>query len=382
MKKLEKLTTEQVAAMPRYVEEWTRIGLSCEPIDEARTRAAVDLCYACAGLKPPKLMIVADGPVSGAIIASLLKTRASVRASVVDSVEASVVDSVRASVWASVEASVRASVGASVVDSVWASVWASVVDSVWASVWASVGASVRDSVGASVRDSVEASVEASVVDSVRASVWASVEASVVDMLYASHWSNWSAWCAFFADECGVDTSRAAGHIAISRECGWWAAYTDVAIVQRRHTHLERDDRGRLHSETCMAVKYADGWGVWAINGTRVTEQIVLHPETLTVVQIKAEKNAEVRRVMRERFGEGRYLRETGARVIQMDHSGAHIGAAPRALMQDDEGRRFLVGTDGSTARTYYMEVPATVRTCREAHVALCGFDEARIVSEG
>ena len=220
------------------------------------------------------------------------------------------------------------------------------------------------------------------VDSVRASVWASVEASVVDMLYASHWSNWSAWCAFFADECGVDTSRAAGHIAISRECGWWAAYTDVAIVQRRHTHLERDDRGRLHSETCMAVKYADGWGVWAINGTRVTEQIVLHPETLTVVQIKAEKNAEVRRVMRERFGEGRYLRETGARVIQMDHSGAHIGAAPRALMQDDEGRRFLVGTDGSTARTYYMEVPATVRTCREAHVALCGFDEARIVSEG
>ena len=44
----------------------------------------------------------------------------------------------------------------------------------WASVWASVG----DSVGDSVRDSVGDSVRASVWDSVRASVWASVGASV------------------------------------------------------------------------------------------------------------------------------------------------------------------------------------------------------------
>ncbi len=80
--------------------------------------------------------------------------------------------------WASVVASVR--------DSVWDSVWASVRDSVWASVrasvvasvWESVRASVRDSVWASVRDSVRASVGDSVWASVRDSVWASVAAYI------------------------------------------------------------------------------------------------------------------------------------------------------------------------------------------------------------
>jgi len=69
-----------------------------------------------------------------------------------------------ASVRASVSASVRASVSDSVSDSVWASVsdsvWASVSDSVSDSVWASVRASVSDSVSDSVRDSVRASIYA------------------------------------------------------------------------------------------------------------------------------------------------------------------------------------------------------------------------------
>jgi len=83
--------------------------------------------------------------------------------------------SVRASVWASVRASVGASVGASV--------WDSIGASVWDSVWASVRASVRDSVGTSVGDSVRASVWASVWASVGASVWDSVGASVWDSVW-------------------------------------------------------------------------------------------------------------------------------------------------------------------------------------------------------
>jgi hypothetical protein len=69
----------------------------------------------------------------------LLKSWASVRASVGASVRDSVWASVGASVWASVWASVGASVWASVGDSVWASVGDSVWASVWDSVWASVG---------------------------------------------------------------------------------------------------------------------------------------------------------------------------------------------------------------------------------------------------
>src|SRR5690606_2643909 len=116
-KRIEKLTPEQEVRLPEFVEKWTKIGLSCEPLDLEAAKDAVCRAYAVAKLPPPKLFVVCDGPVSGAITASLLKDA-----------------SVRDSVWASVRDSVGASVGASVRDSV----WDSVRDSVGASVWDSV----------------------------------------------------------------------------------------------------------------------------------------------------------------------------------------------------------------------------------------------------
>jgi hypothetical protein len=107
--------------------------------------------------------------------------------------------------------------------------------------------------------------------------------------------------------------------------------------------------------------------------------VVDSPHLLTLDQIKGERNAEIRRVMRERFGEGRYLEAVGAKIVDADFEGARKGAAPRVLMEDNERRRFLCATDGSTSRVYYMEVPPESKTCREAHEAICGFDESTIL---
>lgn len=48
--------------------------------------------------------------------------------------------------------------------------------------------------------------------------------------------------------------------------------------------------------------WPDGWGVWSWHGVRVTEQIIMRPETLTPEQIAKEQNAQVRQVMVERIG--------------------------------------------------------------------------------
>lgn len=104
-KKIERLTDAQVALFPQYVAEWTRIGLSCEPIDQGRARSAAELAYKCAGLSPPKTVIFAASPISGSIIYAMMKSKSWA------SVWASVGESVEASVRARVEASVRARVG-------------------------------------------------------------------------------------------------------------------------------------------------------------------------------------------------------------------------------------------------------------------------------
>ena len=111
----------------------------------------------------------------------------------------------------------------------------------------------------------------------------------------------------------------------------------------------------------------------------------MRPHEISVEKIEAEQNAEVRRIMTERFGYGRYLSETGAQVIDMDVIAVNtldesFGSMPRALMVDKQGQRWLVGTDGSTKRVYYMRAPNEANTCAEAHSALAGFDENQIIA--
>ncbi len=116
MPKLIKLTDKQIAKFPEYVKKWTEIGLSCKPCDFDKAKAAAIKCYELAGLQPPKLFFMADSPLSGAVMAAILKDQ--VRAQVVDQVRAQVWDQVRAQVRDQVWDQVRDQVGDQVGDQV------------------------------------------------------------------------------------------------------------------------------------------------------------------------------------------------------------------------------------------------------------------------
>ncbi len=53
-------------------------------------------------------------------------------------------------------------------------------------------------------------------------------------------------------------------------------------------------------------------------GVSVDERIAFRPETITVAEILAERNAERRRIMLERFGFERFMQEAGAAVKDRD----------------------------------------------------------------
>jgi len=114
--------------------------------------------------------------------------------------------------------------------------------------------------------------------------------------------NWVAWAKAHAAN-GV-TLPAAGLtlIDICETCGWWWPFENAVVLTDRPRLISRDTTNRLHSMTGPAIAYADGWGIHAINGVRVDSWIVEQPELITPAKIKAERNAEVRRVMSRAFG--------------------------------------------------------------------------------
>ena len=110
-------------------------------------------------------------------------------------------------------------------------------------------------------------------------------------------------------------------MTLSKSCGWWQPYEGAVFACERPERQDVDEQGRLHHESAAALLCRDGFGVHAWHGVRVPEYVIERPSEITVDKINAENNAEVRRVMIERFGQDHYLLESNAKQIHRDKFG-------------------------------------------------------------
>jgi hypothetical protein len=282
-----------------------------------------------------------------------------------DQVRDQVSDQVSAQVLAQVSAQVLAQVLAQVSDQVLAQVSAQVRDQVNAQVLAQVRDQVSDQVRDQVRDQVSAQVSAQVRDQVSDQLHDHIEFSW-PTIYGQHSAGWLSFYLFFRDCTNAPLKPFSG-LEAGLSLGWCWLYKDVAIITERPSTLRRDERNRLHSADGMAISYPDGWGFWCWHGVRVPQQVIEAPETLTCEQIKAESNAEIRRVMVTRYGQDRYIRDAGAVVVAMDEVGV-LYSLPQAGDEEIKMVRVLNSTiepDG-TQKEYMLRVPPTIKTPREA----------------
>jgi hypothetical protein len=138
----------------------------------------------------------------------------------------------------------------------------------------------------------------------------------------------------------------------------------VIAVPRPVLHLEGD---RLHCADGPAVHWPDGARYFFWRGVQVSSEIVLYPDRITVPCIDGERNAEVRRVLIERYGVSRFLVDGGAVVKQRDETGVLYW---RDVAHDEplvmvKVRNSTPEPDGSV-KDYFIRVPPTMRTAREA----------------
>lgn len=162
---------------------------------------------------------------------------------------------------------------------------------------------------------------------------------------------------------------------LAHNVGFFMWFKGLCIVCEKASVVEVVD-DNINCENGPAIAFEDGLEVYAINGHVVPKKVIMTPELITLKEIKDEKNAETKRIMCERYGMGKYLIDIGAKVVDIDASNSF-----RSLMEDNEGNKFLEGTDGSTKRIYFMPVPTSVKTCKEAHEAICGISEDMILMQ-
>lgn len=397
-KMIPELTEAQRERMQEVYREWLAVGHNCEPIDKRAAREIVAEFYKRLG-KPAPAVLFFSSPMMWAQAHAILRgledkipgdvrphenfkdqLRAQLRDQLGDQSSAQFGDQfgdqfayqlvaqlntqLEAQLWAQVEAQLEAPLKFQISDHLIHQLEGhlryQVSHQLWNQLWDELGAQLGDQLGEELRAQR------------RDQIW-----SQLSFLSAQHVVALQAFYKF-CEEIGVRYGQEQSElldlwVREARTLHWWMPCERVALILERHTALHLDEHGRLHSESGMACEYSDGWGVYAWHGLLVPEWIVRQPEKITVPAIQQEINAEIRRVMLERFGLDRFLRESDATLIHRDTLKASF---PQFVNTGDQ-REFLgyvPGTetislyelpvknaDGRNARVVHIVCPSTMR---------------------
>ena len=120
---------------------------------------------------------------------------------------------------------------------------------------------------------------------------------------------------------------------------------------------------RLHCEDGPACT-SDIENLYFIHGVMVPAYAVIEPSSISLAEIKSEENEEVRRILIERFGWERFIRESGAQ--QRHRRFNERDGQWEQLYRLEDGSQRVVLVDPSTTRKYALGCPRDINTCEEA----------------
>ncbi|GAA3378460.1 hypothetical protein GCM10020367_58030 [Streptomyces sannanensis] len=314
----------------QYVDKWRAVAAATGAADRAEAEDGVRLAYRTAELSEPERIIWVDSP------------RAGVEAvrSLGDGTGRSVRHEVRTQPWAQERRRVHDELG----------------PVGYAELWARTGARLWDTTRAlseRIRTGIVESFARELVEE------SEVRSVLLDAVLGQHDA---AWLAAFDGR----SPRLEGLARVAEHTGWWWPHEKVTVICERPVELHRDEAGRLDRGDGPALAFPDGFALHAWRGMPVPAKFLSDLAHLTLERIRAEENAELRRVMLEYYGYDRYLEESGAQPVHRDETGVLWrieldGDEPVVMV---EVVNSTPEPDGSN-RTYWLRVPPTTRTAKE-----------------
>ena len=341
MAKIENLTPEQERQLVEWREKWLAIGRATGEADIEAIRPAINDFYKRIGRDTPYIWRVSS-PMMAILVINVLRDH------LVANLRANLRSHLGDNLWSNLRANLRSHLGDNL--------WSNLGDNLWADLRDNLWADLRDNLWANLRDNLEDNLEANLGDNLRHNLWGDLRSHLFDNLqihlrenfwtrlrshlednptfefigtdfWGSHDSYWIAYYLF--SQCYLksdiydsdDLAKLQGWATLAQNCFWWYAYDGICFVSDRPTAYGLDTQGRLHGDSAMCMEFADGYGFYAWHGVRVSEDIIMHPETITIEQIDNERNAEMRRILLTRFGEARYIEESGIEPVHQDDFG-------------------------------------------------------------
>ncbi|KAB0668970.1 hypothetical protein F6V30_14125 [Oryzomonas sagensis] len=190
-----------------------------------------------------------------------------------------------------------------------------------------------------------------------------------------------AFVAFFMDVCKLKLAkdivdRATAYRKVCESVNYIWPNRDFVMVCARPTRAEKDNQGRLHSLSDMAIKYPDGWGLYFIHGVRFDDVNLwrsISDGSISAPQVFAIDNMEQRRVAYEVMDKSKMAGLDGLEVIHEvadDGHGYPMRIVSFKLPGIRQPFRYLNCHCPSGGREYYLETQE--KDCWKAKAASFG----------
>lgn len=347
------LTAEQKKSFGRYRARWSAIRRSTEPADRDAAEQGVRLAYRAAGLAPPQRFVWCKGP--------LELSRRTERISRGDgpNVRRALIDRVKPKVTAQIRKRLSRRLFTEVDRAV------NPADALTASVAEYV-------VQAAEREPLPLLTRARRGEPLSLACVLLALSGREGFRHAAVGPDDLSWLSTFEYLRGVlalkaETEPLLGLWQLAGNAGWLQPHAQTCWLCERPNLLCVDASDRLHHPTGPALRFADGFSVFAWRGVQLPRALIENPERITLAAIDAETNVQIRRCMIEIMTPRRYVAEGGAKRIAEDETGilwrrtwlAHDAwAAVEVINATPE-------PDG-TRKHYFLQVPPNLQSAREA----------------
>ncbi len=152
--------------------------------------------------------------------------------------------------------------------------------------------------------------------------------------------------------------------ALVKYCGWMFFFEKTAIVCDRPIKLAFDSEHRLHAEAEPALQFADGYCLYSYHGVTLPKKYgVLHPHQWPAQWLLEEWNSELRRVLIQEIGYARICQELQAKPLDSWREYTLLRIDNQV---DIEPIYLLKMTCPSTGFIHAMRVPPDIQSAREA----------------
>ena len=206
---------------------------------------------------------------------------------------------------------------------------------------ANVDRNLRESLDAYLRANLAAALRANFAAGLRANLAANLGAREHTWFWGGHDAPWLAYYDYarlLGVRYGMDEHLSA-YIDCAKNSGWLYAYPGLALVSDRPEIIVQDDRQRLHCEAGPAVRFRDGYSIYAWHGQNIPAAWIEDRASLTPGIALGQLNVELRRAACGILGWDAILTTLDAQSIDM-HPDPEIGELLEVTL---EGRpaRFL-----------------------------------------